>query len=1164
MRFGAAALIGLVLAVAGLLSLAAGPPSRASRSAHSRQGWAALPIAARLAVARGIGADARVFWVSPRHGLLTARSPRQRLVLGFTGAGASVSAAGGRLGLGLRAIGRGSVLHTLAAVSPAATHNRVTYRRRGVTEWYANGPLGLEQGFTLSARPTGQIQGPVTLALALTGRLRPVLDGGGQALSLTGAGRRAVMRYQGLSVSDARGRALRSWLELRGRRLLIRVDDGRARYPLIVDPFVQAGKLTAPDGAAGYNVGQSVAISGDTVVVGAPGATVPGGQGAVYVFVKPAAGWGFATQTAKLSASDSETVGDSVAISGDTIVAGAESAGSNTQGAVYVFVKPSSGPWANATQTAKLTASDGTTSAGLGNAVGISGDTIVAGAPGVTSTPSCGPTNAGAAYVFVKPSSGAWANATQTAKLTASDPATGDRLGCSVAISGPTVVAGAPGARIGANGQQGAAYVFVRPSSGWRSGTQTQHESAKLTASDGSAGDGLGSALAVDGATIVAGVGSASVGTNSGQGAVYVFAEPAVGWGAAMSPQHEAAKLTASDGNGGDGLGASVGISAGAVVAGAPFADVTNLGQGTAYVFDEPSSGWSSWHETAKLVASDGAANDGFGTAVAVDGGTVVAGAPAAMVNGNIAQGAAYVSSVPVIATMPVTSVSQTQATLNGSVNPGGNQVTDCHFEWGTTIGYGQSAPCSPPPASGSSAVQVSAPLAGLTPNTTYHFRVVVSNASVTGIGADGADQSFTTLPGPPSAVTGQPSAVSETDATLNGTVNPGGGTVSDCHFDWGSTSAYGNSAPCAQSQVSGSSNAAVSAGLSNLAANTTYHFRVVAVNAAGTSDGADQSFTTLSTPPTVATGRPSAVTQAEATFNGAVNPGGLGTTAHFEYGLDARYRLDGGAIVYDQSTPAQQLGPDTISHHVSASVSGLFPNALYHVRLVASNQQGTEVGQDQTFVTLSDPAPPRPVLGKRENALPGGRLVLIKLKPGQSLYPHKLAKGQGFVPLTEERPLPPGAQVDLRFGMVRLLAAAARVQHIGKLQSGEFAGGLFRLTQARTGIQKGLTTLQLLDDVPGAPASSTCTAHGAADGPAARPAISHRVLQTLRSRVHGRFRTRGRYSAGTVRGTIWDTIDRCDGTLTIVHRGTVDVSDFRLRKTIPVHAGQTYLARAS
>ena len=184
-----------------------------------------------------------------------------------------------------------------------------------------------------------------------------------------------------------------------------------------------------------------------------------------------------------------------------------------------MFVRPSSG-WAGMPQTATatLTASDGATGTSV-TSVSISGDTVVVAAPGVTAN---GIRSEGEADVFVEPSSG-WASMTQTAKLTASDNAasyqgSGFEFGYSVAISGNTVVVGAIDALVG-NNDQGAAYVFVEPTSGWASMTQT----AKLIASDGQARDLLGISVSISGNTVVAGAEFAKIGLNTSQGAAYVF-----------------------------------------------------------------------------------------------------------------------------------------------------------------------------------------------------------------------------------------------------------------------------------------------------------------------------------------------------------------------------------------------------------------------------------------------------------------------------------------------------------------------------------------------------------------------------------------------------------------------------------------------------------------
>jgi hypothetical protein len=247
---------------------------------------------------------------------------------------------------------------------------------------------------------------------------------------------------------------------------------------------------------------------------------------------------------------------------------------------------------------------------------------------------------------------------------------------------------------------------------------------------------------------------------------------------------------------------------------------------------------------------------------------------------------------------------------------------------------------------------------------------------------------------------------------------------------------------------------------------------------------------------------------------------------------------------LYDQSTAPQSLPADTSTHVVSALISNLVPNALYHFRLVASNATGTTPGPDQTFTTPTGPAPPPPALGKSENVDPvsGHVFVLIAGK---------------LVPLTQERNLPSGTTIDARRGSLELTAASTKAhQHL----TGVFGGAIFKVTQSRA--NQGLTTLSLVEGAfKGAPTYASCRA-GRATDPAGHAALSSRVLQSLRSRASGRFRTRGRYAAGTVRGTAWTTTDRCDGTLIAVQLHSVLVTDLVKHITVLVRAGHHYLAR--
>ncbi len=150
----------------------------------------------------------------------------------------------------------------------------------------------------------------------------------------------------------------------------------------------------------------------------------------------------------------------------------------------------------------------------------------------------------------------------------------------------------------------------------------------------------------------------------------------------------------------------------------------------------------------------------------------------------------------PALETAPATSIAGSSATLNATVNPDGANVTECHFEYGPTNTYGTSVPCATLPGSGKTPVAVSASIGKLTPNSTYHFRVLATNAGGTNYGPD---MTFTTvLASGPTVQTTPASSITQTTATLNATVNPNGATVTDCHFEYGPTNTYGTSVPCA------------------------------------------------------------------------------------------------------------------------------------------------------------------------------------------------------------------------------------------------------------------------------------------------------------------------------------------------------------------------------
>ena len=388
-------------------------------------------------------------------------------------------------------------------------------------------------------------------------------------------------------------------------------------------------------GVAGAKFGYSVAVSGDVAVVGMPEDDyIVSNSGAALVYSKVDDLW---TPKYKLKASDADKndkFGNSVAIDGGTIVVGAPGDESKT-GSAYIFTKsgeawgdnPNSGD--HRIETAKLTASGGAVGDEFGwNAVAVDGDTVVVGAPGDDS-------EKGSAYVFTKPAGGwgAWDLLPQTGTnneedkdgLTAklSGGAAGDEFGISVAVDGETVVVG------GDQDGNGAAYVYTKPATdgGWADSTGT--ETVELTASGGAADDEFGISVAVDGETVVVGAHQHDVtdGTNTYEnaGAAYVYTKPATDGGWADSTGTETAKLTASDGAAGDEFGISVAVDRETVVIGGD-----QDGNGAAYVYTKPATdgGWAdnTGTETAKLTASDGAASDKFGSSVNIDTDTVVVG----------------------------------------------------------------------------------------------------------------------------------------------------------------------------------------------------------------------------------------------------------------------------------------------------------------------------------------------------------------------------------------------------------------------------------------------------------------------------------------------------------------------------------------------------------
>jgi len=291
------------------------------------------------------------------------------------------------------------------------------------------------------------------------------------------------------------------------------------------------------------------------------------------------------------------------------------------------------------------------------------------------------------------------------------------------------------------------------------------------------------------------------------------------------------------------------------------------------------------------------------------------------------------------------------------------------------------------------------------------------------------------------------------------------------------------------------------------------------------------------------------AITDTTATLNGVVGPQRGLTDYTFQYGVTTRYELP--------HTPVSPLPPpDNGPRPVSATVTGLTPGMVYHYRLLAGNAPLFIAGNDQTFTTappapmtaavapapLPAPAaaatPPTPTLGKTVVVAPVSGRVTVKV-PGAA----------GFVVLGAGGALPSGAVVDTRGGEVALTTALPN----GTTQTGRFHGGVFRVRQSAGA--GGTTDIDLRGPAP------SCRSGKARARAAAVARTKRRKLWG--SDKGGRFRTHGRNSVATVRGTKWVTTDTCAGTRTTVTEGSVSVRDVHRKHSVLVRAGHTYLARS-
>ena len=579
----------------------------------------------------------------PDPGGLHARNAEQQWLAHFDSRGFTVTPdnANWRWGLELAGItGKASI---------SANVNRITYRwDAGFEEWYVNDSQGLEHGFTLF-KPRQEI------VLNVRGGLIPRLSADG--ISFVDHNNQPRLLYSQLSAWDADGKKLPARMSLRNGQLVLNIDDAGAQYPVTIDPVAQQAYIKASNSEANDSFGWSVAVSGETVVVGAPGedsnATGVNGdqsnnaapqRGAAYVFVRNGTTW---TQQAYLKPTPiSALFGSSVAIHGDTIVVGsADPYGISVSSPnVFVFVR-SGATWSD---EAIITRPAGTSGDHFG-IVTVSGDTIaISDYSENTVVPPFGSiVQVGAVYIYTR-RSGAWSMQT---KLRASNARASDYFGISLAVSGDTLVAGGIGDSsnaTGVNGDQtntsksfaGAAYVFVRNGSVWT-------QQAYLKASNTDANDQFGFSVAASGDSIAVGAryeasnatsinGNQADNSLASSGAAYVFVRNGSTW-------TQQAYLKASNSVFNAWFGDRIAMSGDSIVVGARVNEA-------AYLFTRNGAAWT---QTAFLRSSNDDPFDGFGFSVGVSGDIVIASSysedsTATGINGNqlnngaLQSGAAY------------------------------------------------------------------------------------------------------------------------------------------------------------------------------------------------------------------------------------------------------------------------------------------------------------------------------------------------------------------------------------------------------------------------------------------------------------------------------------------------------------------------------------------
>jgi len=597
-----------------------------------------------------------------------------------------------RLKLNLAAYGSSGGLKP--APEPILTANKTSLNLKwgpDLQETYTNTPGGLDHSFRVEHPLSGQ-SNLLVLELSAAGSLALTLNSGpnGEVLWTDSAGD-PLLTSSRWQAQDALGRTLRVDTSMPASgKIRLEVDAGDAAYPLSLNSLVSTFvlKKTTPDDLGNNSFGEAVSISGDTMLIGASYYSMPGGNssGAAYIFVRSQGGkdnWGLVKQLLASDPANGDYFGSSVSLDGGSALVGAPGkkvGASNGQGAAFLFSRNQGGE-DNWGRVGILNHENGAFADRFGTSVSLSGDVALVGAE---SRAVNGNTNQGAAYIFYRnyPILNGWSQVKEltdanslgagvsvslqgdTALVGAdfsavngvdgagsalifmrnqggadnwglvhsikpSDPATGDRFGHSVSLSGDTALIGAYFDDVGANENQGSAYVFMRN----KNGPNVWGQVRKILAPAGAAFEEFGTQVALNGDTGLIGIPNRTTAGLAKAGSAYLFERNQGGadhWGAANS-------FAAPDGAANDTFGSAVALSAKYVLIGAR---TSNSYAGAAYLFLRKGSTWVSVNQP---YASDSAIADHFGWSVSLSGDKALIGAVHDDVGSNPNQGSAYI-----------------------------------------------------------------------------------------------------------------------------------------------------------------------------------------------------------------------------------------------------------------------------------------------------------------------------------------------------------------------------------------------------------------------------------------------------------------------------------------------------------------------------------------